>query len=89
MPHPYVCNVPTATEPRGLSEQDQCGQEIKARVSPSGKEVPELMERHGHHSICGVECLFDAIPVMNININVDYTGMIPGRKYFSDEFRDA
>ena len=33
------------------------------------------MERDGHHTVCRVECLFHSITMVNININVQYTGI--------------
>mmetsp|Transcript_5431 Transcript_5431/g.7907 ORF Transcript_5431/g.7907 Transcript_5431/m.7907 type:complete len:239 (+) Transcript_5431:439-1155(+) len=41
-------------------------------MSRTRKEVTVLVKREGHDSICAVECLFDTIAVMNVNIDIEH-----------------
>ena len=34
------------------------------------------MKRDGHDSVCGVEGLFDTIPMVNVDVDVQYAGMV-------------
>lgn len=46
-------------------------------LTSAGEELAVLVERDAHHSIGCVECFLDTIPVMNININVQYARVVP------------
>ena len=43
-----------------------------------GKVLPVLVERDGHDPISGVECLLHSVTMVNINVNVENSLMIPG-----------
>ena len=44
-------------------------------IARSGEVVAVFVERNGHHAICEVEGLFDAVAVVDINVDVHYAGM--------------
>lgn len=39
--------------------------------------LPILVEGHGHDTVCGVECLLYAITMVNVNIYVKHSLMVP------------
>lgn len=45
---------------------------------PSSREVLSVfMERHSHDPVCGIEGLFHAIAMVNINVNIQHPLVIP------------
>lgn len=42
----------------------------------SGKELPIFVETACHDSVSGIERFLDAIPVMNVDVNVQHTVVI-------------
>lgn len=41
---------------------------------PGSREILSIfMEADRHHSICCIECLFDAVPMMDVDINVQHS----------------
>lgn len=52
---------------------------VYLEITGAGEILTKLVERDTHHSIGGVESLLDTITVMNIDINVEYTLMVPTR----------
>ena len=52
---------------------------VVVKFSSPGEEVAGVfVERDGHDPVGGVECLFDAISVVNIDVNIKDPGMVPG-----------
>lgn len=50
--------------------------------SCSGEEaVAVLVKRDGQDPVGPVECFLDAVPVMNINVDVEYSRMYPAARY--------
>jgi hypothetical protein len=47
-----------------------CGEQTNPEFPSTGKVLPVFMETDRHYTICGVECLFNAVSMMNINIYV-------------------
>lgn len=46
------------------------------QVASSRKEVSEFVKRAGHDAVCGVESLFNAISVVDVDVNVEHSGMV-------------
>ena len=53
-------------------------------VTGAGEVLAKLVERDTHHSIGGIESLLDTITVMDIDINVEYTLVVPTRRVSAD-----
>jgi hypothetical protein len=47
-----------------------CGGQTNPEFPSTGKVLPVLMETDRHYTICCVECFFNTVSVMNINIYV-------------------
>jgi hypothetical protein len=48
-----------------------------AEVSSTGKELAILVKTDRHHTISGVECFFNAVSMMDVNVYVKYALVIP------------
>ena len=46
-------------------------------VSRSGEKLAVLVKRARHHTICSIECLFYAISMMHIDVNIQNPRMVP------------
>ena len=46
-------------------------------VARAGEEIAKLVQRERHHAVGRVECLLDAVAVMNVNVNVEHARMVP------------
>ena len=46
-------------------------------ISCAGEVFPVLMERDRHHSVRGVESLLHSIAVVNVDIHVQHTLVVP------------
>ncbi len=41
---------------------------------PSTWEVVlEFVERASHHSVCQIECLFNTVPMVNVDVNIKHS----------------
>ena len=47
------------------------------QVTSPRKVFTVLVERHSHDSVSGIEGLLDTITVMNVNVNVENTLVVP------------
>lgn len=52
-------------------------------VTSSREKFSVFVERARHDPICGVECLFNAVTVVHVNVDVEHTRVI------SQQFQDA
>ena len=71
--HSDRCPNQSSTEfrnPEGLSAHPQ--------VSSAREVLAVLVEGHGHDAVGGVEGLLDPIAVVNVNVNVENTLVVPG-----------
>jgi hypothetical protein len=49
-------------------------------VASAREKIAEFVKRQSHDAIGGIECLFNTISVMNINIDVEDASMISERQ---------
>lgn len=56
----------------------QATSEAHPEVSSSREVLSVFMEGHGHDPVCGVEGLFHTISMVNVNINVQHSLVVPG-----------
>ena len=47
-----------------------CGEQTNPELPSTGKVLPVFVETDRHYTICCVECLFNTVSMMNINIYV-------------------
>lgn len=45
-------------------------------IASAREEIAILVERNGHHTVRDVECFFDSISVVDVNINVQHTRVV-------------
>lgn len=45
-------------------------------VSRAWEEISISMERYGHDSVCAVEGFLDPIPMMHVDVNIEYPVMV-------------
>ena len=45
-------------------------------VSRAREEISISMERYGHDSVCAVEGFLDSIPMMHVDVNIEYPVMV-------------
>jgi len=77
LPHARVCDVPTKTH-RDSSVLKQVTS-ILSSLLPSREEVSKFVEGYSHYSVCGIKSLLDSVTMMDIDVNVNYSSVIPGK----------